>query len=58
MDVWKLKREGGITLTEGQCDVGGIVFAEGRGGHAPFFIYTLAIALQLRKSTENLRVAG
>jgi hypothetical protein len=50
----------GIALTEGLSDFGGggIILAEGLhdwGMRAvPLFSYTLAFALQLRKSTENL----
>jgi hypothetical protein len=47
-----------IALPEGFYDFGRIILAEGLydwgGGPCPFFNYTLAFALQLRKSTENL----
>jgi hypothetical protein len=48
-----------IAMPEGFCDLGGIILAEGlydwgRWAVPPFFNYTLAFALQLRKSTENL----
>jgi hypothetical protein len=49
----------GVALAEGLSDFGeGIILAEGLhdwGMRAvPLFSYTLAFALQLRKSTENL----
>jgi hypothetical protein len=47
-----------ITLPEGFCDMGVIILPEAFmiGGGIPclFFNYTLAFALQLRKSTGNL----
>jgi hypothetical protein len=47
-----------IALPEGFYDLGESFWLSasviGGGGACPFFNYTLAFALQLRKSTENL----
>jgi hypothetical protein len=47
-----------VVLASGLCDLGGITSAEGlrdgEAGRAPF-LYALAFALQLRKSTENFK---
>jgi hypothetical protein len=63
MDVWELSPEvlGSLWLMASATWGGGIVLAEGLHDWgrraAPLLKYTMAFALQLRKSTEKLRVA-